>query len=62
MLLFIIGFLFMIYGNFFIISYMKLLNTEYNIFRYIAFLLHRGEVYFLFIGLFLVLLSLRKKG
>ncbi len=62
MLLFIIGFLFMIYGNFFIISYMKLLNTEYNIFSYITFLLHRGEVYFLFIGLFLVLLSLRKKG
>lgn len=62
MILFIIGFISMIYGNFFIISYIKLLNTEYNIFEFIRFISSKPECLISLIGLFLVIFSLRKKG
>lgn len=61
MFLFIIGFILMLYGNFFIISYMNLLNAPYNIFEFILFLFSKKECYFVFIGLILILLSLRKR-
>lgn len=60
--LFIVGFCFMIIGNFYLIVYINLFSLGYTIGEYFCFVLTRYECYYAVIGLVLILLSIYKKG
>jgi hypothetical protein len=59
--LFILGFLLMLYGNFFILIYINLLNSGYNITSFISYLFKRSDIYFVIIGLIMIIISLIRK-
>lgn len=61
LILFLIGFIFMIIGCTFCILYFNLFVFGYSILEYITFIVHRWECYLFVIGLTLVIISLVRK-
>lgn len=57
MILFIIGFFFMLYGNFYIFVYINLFSFGYTIIEYLEYIFTRYECYFSIIGIILIILS-----
>ena len=51
----------MLYGNFFILIYINLLNSGYNITSFISYLFKRSDIYFVIIGLIMIIISLIRK-
>lgn len=60
--LFIVGFFFMVIGNFYLIIYINLFSLGYTIVEYFHFILTRYECYCTLIGFIFILLSIYKKG
>lgn len=61
-ILFFIGFIFMVIGCTFSILYFNLFVFGYSFLEYILFLLQRGECYLFILGSSLVYISLIRKG
>ncbi len=61
-LFFIIGFILLTLGNFYIIIYINLFSFGYTIVEYLEYLLTRYECYYVVIGLLLIIISLNMKG
>ena len=61
-ILFILGFMLMVLGNFYIIMYINLISIGYNIFEYLEYIMSRIECYYLILGIILIIISFKKKG
>ena len=59
---FLFGFGLMVLGFTYIILYLNLLSTTYNFLEYVQFISRRFECYLIFVGLFILILSLLIKG
>ena len=57
---FFIGFFLMVLGFSFIILYLNLITIGYNFSNYVNFIIRRFECYYIFIGLFIIVLTLIK--
>ncbi len=56
--LFIVGFLLMVLGSFYIIVYINLFSLGYTIFEYLEYIFSRYECYYFIVGLILVSISI----
>lgn len=56
--LFIVGFLLMVLGSFYIIVYINLFSLGYTIFEYLEYIFSRYECYYFIFGLILVSISI----
>lgn len=61
-ILFIIGFVLLIMGNFYIILYSNLFTFWDDILQYLFFLAHHKECYSLLLGLIIMIISIFMKG
>lgn len=57
---FIIGYIFLIIGNIFVLLYLNLFSLGYSLFQYIIFILTNYPCFFLSTGLILIYISLHK--
>lgn len=61
-ILFILGFFLMVWGNFYIIVYINLFSFGYTIVEYLEYIFTSYECYYAVIGFILVLLAIYKRG
>ena len=61
LLLFIIGFIFMVFGLFFIILYLNLLVIGYSFFDFVYFIIRSIYCDLFFVGIILIIISLERK-
>lgn len=59
---FLLGFGLMVVGFTYVILYINLFTIGYNFLEYVNFIFSRYECYFIFLGLFILILSLVIKG
>lgn len=59
-LMFLIGFILSSLSLTFIILYLNIINLGYSFYSFVNFIIRRWELYLLFIGIILMVLSLRK--
>ncbi len=61
-ILFFLGAIFMLIGNFSIVVYINLFSFGYTITEYLEYIFTRYECYFTFLGIVLIILSVYLKG
>ncbi len=61
-ILFFLGAIFMLIGNFYIVVYINLFSFGYTITEYLEYIFTRYECYFTFLGIVLIILSVYLKG
>ena len=61
LLLFIIGFIFMVFGLFFIILYLNLLVIGYSFLEFVYFIIRSIYCDLFFVGIILIIISLERK-
>ncbi len=61
-ILFFLGAIFMLIGNFYIVVYINLFSFGYTITEYLEYIFTRYECYFTFLGIVLIVLSVYLKG
>jgi len=59
---FLFGFGLMVVGFTYVILYLNLFTIGYNFWEYVNFIFSRVECYFVFVGLFILILSIFIKG
>lgn len=59
---FLLGFILMVLGFFYVIIYVNLISFGYNIKEYFSYLTTRYECWSLILGLLIILISLFRKG
>lgn len=59
---FIIGFLLLTLGNFYIIIYINLFSFGYNIIDYLEYIIKRYECIYALLGIILIILAVYMKG
>lgn len=59
--LILLGIILISYSLFFIIIYLNLLNMGYNIYEYIKYIFTNIECLFIFVGILIIYLTLRRK-
>ena len=61
-ILFVLGFFFMVWGSFYIIVYINLFSFGYTIFEYLEYIFTSYECYYAVLGFFLILIAIYKRG
>ncbi len=59
--LFVLGFFLMVWGNFYIIIYINLFSFGYTIVEYLEYIFTSYECYYTLLGFILVLISIYKR-
>lgn len=61
-IVYIIGFLLAMLGNFYMLVYMNLFSFGYNIIEYLEYVFTRYECYYTVIGFILIMVAIMMKG
>lgn len=61
-ILFFLGAIFMLIGNFYIAIYINLFSLGYTIIEYLEYIFTRYECYFTVVGIILIIVSVYLKG